>query len=128
MASPPKARIAFVIAIGLLLVCALIVYGTLRAESEREVQRAQHIQVLLGTTESAIAAAARARVTYVFNGDADALAQYEQAAAIIPKQLDDLRQSTKDNPEQQSECKALERPVGDRTKQNAMAAGKTQAS
>lgn len=118
MSSLLKARVAFVIAIGLLLACALIVYGALHAftESERAVQHAQHIQVLLGTTESAIASAARARLTYVFSGDATALAQYEQAVAIIPNQLADLRQSTKDNPKQQSQCDALEKLVLDRMK------------
>lgn len=113
-----KARTAFVIAIGLLLACALVVYGALRAfmESERAVQHAQHIQVLLGTTESAIAAAARARLNYVFSGDAHALEQYEGAVAIIPKQLADLRQGTSDNAEQQSQCAALETLVRDRIK------------
>lgn len=118
MSSLLKARVAFVIAIGLLLACALIVYGALQAftESERAVQHAQHIQVLLGTTESAIASAARARLTYVFSGDATALAQYEQAVAIIPNQLADLRESTKDNREQQSQCDALEKLVLERMK------------
>src|SRR5947208_10852013 len=113
MSSLPKARIAFVIAIGLLLACALVVYGALRAftESERAVQHAQHVQVLLGTTESAIASAARARLTYVFNGDgdADALNQYQQAAASIPKELAELRESTKDNPDEQSQCDTLDK-------------------
>jgi len=113
-----KARIAFVIAIGLLLACALMVYGALHAftESERAVQHAQHIQVLLGTTESAIASAARARLTYVFSGDANALGQYQQAVAIIPNQLADLRQSTKENAEQQSQCDVLDKLVLDRMK------------
>lgn len=118
MSSLLKARIAFVIAIGLLLACALMVYGALHAftESEKAVQHAQHIQVLLGTTESAIAAAARARLTYVFSGDVNALQQYEAAVRTIPTQLADLRQSTKGNPEQQSQCDVLEKLVGDRMK------------
>jgi signal transduction histidine kinase len=118
MSSLLKARAAFVIAIGLLLACALVVYGALHAftESERAVQHAQHIQVLLGTTESAIASAARARLTYVFSGDADALSQYQQAVATIPTELADLRQSTAHNPEQQSQCDRLEKLVGDRMK------------
>lgn len=118
MSSLLKARFAFVIAIGLLLACALIVYGALHAftESERAVQHAQRIQVLLGTTESAIAAAARARLTYVFNGDADALQQYQEAVATIPPQLADLRQSTKQNSQQQSQCDLLETLVRERMK------------
>jgi len=118
MSSLLKARIAFLIAIGLLLACALVVYGALHAftESERAVQHAQHIQVLLGTTESAIAAAARARLTYVFSGDADALGQYEKTVATIPTELADLRQSTRSSAEQQSQCNTLEKLVGDRMK------------
>jgi signal transduction histidine kinase len=118
MSSLLKARFAFVIAIGLLLACALIVYGALHAftESEVAVQHAQHIQVLLGTTESAIAAAARARLTYVFNGDAEALQQYQEWVATIQPQLADLRQSTKHSPQQQLQCDALERLVGERVK------------
>jgi signal transduction histidine kinase len=118
MSSLLKARIAFLIAIGLLLACALLVYGALQAftESERAVQHAQHIQVLLGTTESAIAAAARARLTYVFSGDADALSQYEQTVATIPTDFADLRQSTRSSAEQQAQCNTLEKLLGDRMK------------
>jgi len=71
MSSLVKARLALYIAIGLLLACAFMVYGTLRGftESERQVLRTQQVQVLLGDTESTIAFAARARLTYVFAGD-----------------------------------------------------------
>lgn len=111
-----KPRIAFGIAIGLLLVCALVVYGTVRAfvDSERAVQRAQHIQILLGDTEAGIASAARARLTYVFSGDDEALAQYQHDVERIHQQLADLRSSTRDNPAQQHECDELERLAGDR--------------
>lgn len=117
MTSLLKARAAFVIAIGLLLACALTVYGTLRSftESEHQVLRTQQVQVLLGDTESAIAFAARARLTYVFSGDDRSLAQYRQAAARIPMVLAELRKSTADNPIQQSNCDRLEHLVADRT-------------
>ena len=50
MSSLFKARLAFTIAIGLLLACALVVYGTLKGftESEHLVVRTQQVQVLLG--------------------------------------------------------------------------------
>ena len=108
-----KARIAFVIAIGLLLACALMVYGTLRglSESEAKVEHTQRVQVLVGETEAAIASAARARLTYIFGGDQDALAQYQAAVSRIPEKLAELRQNTRDNPRQQANCDRLEQLV-----------------
>jgi len=117
MTSLLKARLALYIAIGLLLACAFMVYGTLRnfTESERQVLRTQQVQVLLGDTESAIAFAARARLTYVFSGEVQALAQYREAAARIPIVLAELRKRTADNPVQQTNCDRLERLAADRT-------------
>ncbi len=117
MSSLLKARLALYIAIGLLLACAFMVYGTLRGftESERQVLRTQQVQVLLGDTESTIAFAARARLTYVFSGDDPSLAQYQQAVGRVPVVLAELRKSTADNPVQQRNCDRLERLVADRT-------------
>ena len=117
MSSLLKARLAFSIAIGLLLACGLVVYGTLRSftESERLVLHTEHVQVLLGDTESVIAFAARARLTYIFSGDDQSLTQYRQAVARIPGALAELRQSTADNPAQQRNCDRLDRLVADRT-------------
>jgi signal transduction histidine kinase len=111
-----KARIAFAIAIGLLLACALVIYGTLRsfAASERLVQHTQQVQVLLGETEAAIASGGRARMTYVLAGDEDAYEQYRQALARIPAKLAELRRSTIDEPMQQAECDKLEQLTSDR--------------
>ena len=111
-----KARIVFLIAIGLLLACALVVYGTLRsfAASERLVQHTQQVQVLIGEAEAAIASAARARLTYVLNGDADAYSQYEQTLARVPVKLAELRQNTKDEPTLQAECDKLDELVKQR--------------
>jgi CHASE3 domain sensor protein len=108
-----KARIAFVIAIGLLVACALLVYGTLRGlnNSEIRVEHTQHVQVLLGEVEAAIASAARARLTYVFSGNDDALRQYEAAVARIPAKLSELRESVKDDPAQLSYCSKLEQLI-----------------
>src|SRR5215475_4965415 len=116
MSSVLTARIAYWIAFGLLLVCALIVHSTVAGfrESERLVEHSQQVQVLLGDTESAIASAARARLAYVFSGDEDALAQYQQDLGRIPAQLRELRQSTKDDPVEQSLCDELDQLVGSR--------------
>ena len=110
MSSLLTARTAFVIAIGLLLACALLVYGTLVnfTESERLVVHSLQVQGLLGETESAIASAARDRLTYVFNGDDSALSQYQQAVARIAPALAELRRTTMDDPVQQANCDRLE--------------------
>jgi signal transduction histidine kinase len=108
-----KARIAFGIAIGLLVACALVVYGTLRGlnESENLVQHTQHVQVLLGEMESSIASAARARLNYVFSGNDEAVNQYRTAVSHIPEKLAELRQSVKDNPAQLAHCDRLEQLI-----------------
>lgn len=108
-----KARIAFVIAIGLLVACALVVYGTLRGlnESEIRVQHAQQVQILLGELESTIASAARARLTYVFSGNDDSLSQYQVAVSRTLSKFSELRQSVKDEPIQLSYCDKLEHLV-----------------
>src|SRR5689334_3312698 len=116
MLSRLTARMAFAIAIGLLLVCAILVYNTVLnlAESERLVTHTHQVQELLGETESAIASAARARLTYIFSGDDSALTQYQRVVARIPVVLSNLRQSTADNPQQQKHCDQLEALVNDR--------------
>jgi signal transduction histidine kinase len=116
VSSPLKARIAFALAITLLLACALVVYGTLRsfAQSERLVEHTQQLEVLLGETESAIASAARARLTYVFSGQAEDLEVYQRDLARIPEKIGELRQGTGDNPTQQAHCDRLEQLVNAR--------------
>src|SRR6266699_1709846 len=116
MLSRLTARIAFVIAIGLLLVCAILVYSTVLnlAESERLVTHTHQVQELLGETESAIASAARARLSYVFSGDDTALQQYQRSVAHVPVVLNNLRKSTADSSTQQKYCDQLEALVNDR--------------
>jgi signal transduction histidine kinase len=116
MLSRLTARIAFFIAICLLLVCSILVYSTVvnLAESERLVTHSHQVRELLGETESAIASAARARLTYVFSGDEEALGQYQRNVVHIPEVLSELRQSTTDNADQQKHCVELESLVSDR--------------
>src|SRR5215470_6210745 len=116
MLSRLTARIAFFIAICLLLVCAILVYSAVvnLVESERLVIHTHQVQELLGSAESAIASAARARLTYVFSGDNQALEQYRRNFARIPAVLSQLRQNTADNPNQQTNCDKLEALVNDR--------------
>lgn len=116
MSTSVTARNAFGSAIGLLLVCAILVYSTLEtfARSEHRVSHTQQVRELLGEAESDIASAARARLVYVFNGDGDSLAQYQTSVAQIPIVLRELRQLTADNPVQQNNCNRLETAVNTR--------------
>lgn len=116
MSSLITARSAFVIAIGLLVACAFIVYGTDRGflDSVQRVEHTQQVEVLLGDTESVMATAGRARLTYVFSGDPQSLQQYRDGVAQIAIALAKLRQSTKDNPAQQANCDRLEKLVNER--------------
>jgi signal transduction histidine kinase len=116
MLSRLTARIAFFIAICLLLVCAILVYGTVvnLVESERLITHTHQVQDLLGSAESSIASAARARLSYVFSGDSDALGQYRRNAGRIPVVLKQLRESTADDPNQQKHCDRLDKLVNDR--------------
>ena len=116
MLSRLTARMAFAIAIGLLAVCAILVYSTLLnfSKSEQLVYHTQHVRELLGEAESDIATAARARLTYVFNGEPEALEQYQRAVAQIPPVLQAVRRNTADNTAQQKNCDRLDQLVNER--------------
>ncbi|HKW17343.1 MAG TPA: CHASE3 domain-containing protein [Terriglobales bacterium] len=116
MSSSVTARNAFPIAIGLLLVCAVLVYSTLTnfSRSQRAVEHSQQVRELLGETESDIATAARLRLIYVLNGDSDSYVQYEHSVSQIPVVLKELRRITADNAVQQNNCDRLETAVNTR--------------
>src|SRR5436190_13026992 len=111
-----SAQAAFAIAIGLLGACAVMVYSALSnfSASERMVVHTLQVQGKLGETESAIATAARARLSFVFSGNPDDLQQYETAVGRIRPSLDELRQLSRDNPAQQKSCDRLEALVSER--------------
>jgi signal transduction histidine kinase len=116
MLSRLTARMAFAIAIGLLVVCAILVYSTLVnfSKSEQLVYHTQQVRELLGEAESEIASAARARLTYVFNGGDEALELYRHSLAQISPVLQAIRRDTADNPAQHKNCDRLEQLVNDR--------------
>ena len=116
MLSRLTARMAFAIAIGLLAVCAILVYSTLVnfSKSEQLVYHTQQVRELLSEPESDIATAARARLTYVFNGEPEALEQYQRAVGQIPPVLQAIRRNTTDNPTQQKNCDGLDQLVNER--------------
>ncbi|HEY7352590.1 MAG TPA: CHASE3 domain-containing protein [Terriglobales bacterium] len=116
MLTKVSAKYAFTLAILLLVVCGVLIYGTLAnfADSERRVEHSQHVRELLGETESDIASAARLRLVYVFNGDNTSLTEYRNAVEEIRAVLKQLREITVDNPVQQTNCDRLETAVNTR--------------
>jgi signal transduction histidine kinase len=116
MSSSITARSAFAIAIGLLLVCALLVYTTLStfAKSAYWVEHSQKVRELLGQAQVDIAAAARLRLMYVFDGNQESLTQYRLSVAQIPIVLKNLRELVADNPRQQRNCDRLENALNTR--------------
>jgi signal transduction histidine kinase len=118
MSSAAKARIAFLIAIGLLLACGLVVYGTARAftDSERSLLKVARNQALLGNTEAEVAAAAKARFTYLLGGGDAALDEYKRSAGLIEQLLSQLREGVQDDPRELAEYQKLQALISERMK------------
>lgn len=116
MSSGISARFAFASGIALLIFCGVLVYGTLGifASNQRWVEHSEQVRELLGETESDVASAARERLMYVFNGDGDSLAHYQESVRQVPTLLSQLRHVTADNPAQQRNCERLEKAVNSR--------------
>lgn len=116
MSSRQQARLAFSLAIALLFVSGLATYWTFSnfSKAQELVNHTREVQSLLGEVESAIASAARARLSYVFDGSEDAYEQYKSAVQQIPIKLNQLRGRIQDNPAQRENCSRLEIAVGKR--------------
>jgi CHASE3 domain sensor protein len=109
---PPrkKAQIAFASAVILLCLSGLATYFTIvrLMESEKWVVHTYEVQAALGKLDSAEVDAGRAGSGYVTTGSTDFLNNFEAAAPTIYRDLQNLRELTKDNPEQQKRCTRLE--------------------
>jgi len=116
MSSRKQARLAFSLAIALLFVSGLATYWSFSnfTRSQVLVNHTREVQSLLAEVESAIAAAGRARLTYVFEGSEDAFEQYQSAVQQIPVKMNQLRDLVKDNSVQRENCDRLEVVVRNR--------------
>lgn len=116
MSSRQQARLAFSLAIALLFVSGFATYWTFSNFSKAQalVNHTREVQSLLGEVESTIASAARARLTYIFEGSEDSYEQYQTAVQQIPIKLNQLRELTQDNPTQRENCDKLEIAVSSR--------------
>jgi signal transduction histidine kinase len=111
MVSPSKkAQVAFASAVILLFLSALATYLTIvrLLESERWVVHSHEVQAALGSVDSAVLDAGRARSGYVVSGNAGFLNNFEGAVPAMDRVLQHLRELTRDNPLQQELCTRLE--------------------
>src|ERR1700722_343800 len=105
-----KAQLAFASALLLLFLSGLATYFATRSliASERWVIHTHEVQAAIGNIDSAISRAGRARSGYILDGQEDFLSQFDAALLEIPPALQNLRELTKDNPDQQKLWSRLE--------------------
>ncbi len=102
MSPRKKAQVAFASALVLLFLSGLATYfaTTRLLASERWVIHTHEVQAAIGEIDSAISRVGRARSGYVLDSNQDFLSQFDAALLEIPPILQNLRELTKDNPEQ----------------------------
>ncbi|HEY4710228.1 MAG TPA: CHASE3 domain-containing protein [Candidatus Acidoferrales bacterium] len=103
MSSANKARLAFGLALGLLLLGGIATAVTIAmlVSSARWVAHTYEVKTALGEVNSSVSSAARARFDYVHSGDPGYLPQYESLKQEIRAHLEHVRDLTRDNPSQQ---------------------------
>jgi signal transduction histidine kinase len=110
MSSRKKARLAFVSALILLVVCAVSASVTVVRflHADKWVTHSYDVRLALGDLQSALANAARARTSFLNSGDSSDLASYSGSKTKAHQMLVQIRDLTKDNPIQQALCIQLE--------------------
>jgi signal transduction histidine kinase len=110
MSSRKKARLAFVSALILLVVCAVSASVTVVRflHADKWVTHSYDVRLALGDLQSDLANAARARTSFLNSGDPSDLASYSGSKTKAHEMLVQIRDLTKDNPIQQALCIQLE--------------------
>jgi len=116
MTLPAKARQVFASAIFLLCLCAVASYLSFFyfRQSEHLVSHTQEVRVASADVDAAINAAARERMTYILQGNADNLQRYRSNVSEMMERTGDLKNLVKDNPIQTKNVTALEQAIKDR--------------
>ncbi len=107
---PPRkrAQVAFAAAVILLFLSGVATYTIVRLlQSEKWVVHSHEVQAVLGNVDSAVVGVGRDCSGYVITGGADFLS-FEVALPKVSQALQNLRDLTRDNPEQQGLCTRLE--------------------
>ena len=109
---PPRkrAQVAFASAVILLFLSGVATYLTIvrLLESEKWVVHTHKVQAALGSVDSTVVTVERACSGFVITGGADFLSSFEVALSKVSQALQNLRELTGDNPEQQKLCTRLE--------------------
>jgi signal transduction histidine kinase len=103
MSSANKARLAFGLALGLLLLGGIATAVTIAmlVSSARWVAHTYEVKTALGDVTSSVSSASRARFDYVHSGDAGYLPQYESIKRETRADLQHVSDLTRDNGSQQ---------------------------
>jgi signal transduction histidine kinase len=109
---PPRqrAQVAFASAVILLFLSGVATYLTILRllDSEKWVVHTHEVQAALGSVDSTVVTVERACSGFVITGGADFLSSFEVALPKVSQALQNLRELTRDNPEQQRLCTRLE--------------------
>jgi signal transduction histidine kinase len=105
-----KAQLAFASAVIMLCLSGLATYITIvrLMQSEKWVVHTHEVQAALGDVDASILNAERASSGYVITGSSDFLNHFEAAAPNVYQALQQLRELTKDNSQQQELSTRLE--------------------
>lgn len=110
MSSRQSAKVAFVSAVVLLLLCGIATMLAMSrySSSAQWVNHTYEVQVATGKVESTLSDAARDRLSYITGGDPAYLQRYESAKKQVSQDLSSVRALTIDNPLQQDNFTRLE--------------------
>ncbi len=114
MSSAKKARLAFGLALGLLLLGGIAAAVTIEmlVSSAHWVAHTYEVKTALGEVNSSVSSAARARFDYIHSGDEGFLPPYEAFKREVRGRLQHVRDLTRDNPAQQLLAGRLDEVVG----------------
>jgi signal transduction histidine kinase len=116
MSSAKKARLAFGLALGLLLLggAAAAVTIEMLVSSARQVAHTYEVKTALGEVDSSLSSAGRARFDYIHSGDEGVLPQYESLKSEVRGRVQRVRDLTRDNPSEQLLAGHLDQVVDQR--------------
>jgi signal transduction histidine kinase len=117
MSPHKKARLAFLSALALLLICGFIAGLTITRliDSARWVAHTYEVKLAVGEVASDLSALGRARTGYILSGKGAYVADFQAAKVKVPIDLQNVRDLTQDNPEERRNCDALQNLVDQRT-------------
>ena len=116
MSPAKKARLAFALALSLLLLGGVAVSITIQqlVSSTHWTAHSYEVNAALGEINTSLSSVGRARFGYVHSGDEAFLSQYESSKSEVRAELQHVRYLTRDNPSQQLICDQLDKAVDQR--------------